>query len=249
VQAAASQRAAGIVAMPLLLVAALACRSVPTAGHGDVAFRLLWEGESDVDLHVIDPAGDHLFFGLREVASGGLLDVDCNAGTDRLCARPIENVYWPVGTAPPGGYRVWAQAHSILPAEAPVAVSLLLLEGEEVVARTEGALAANGETLGPFAVEFPPAGPDGWRLTETGLDGDPLPWRDVECPDGFRFRLQSAPRTPRIEIDGEVVRLEAPVPGGSLYRAVGYALWAVGDELALTTPDGQHGGCREGSVQ
>ncbi|HEX6201499.1 MAG TPA: hypothetical protein VF100_00770 [Thermoanaerobaculia bacterium] len=228
------------------LLALASCRSAPTAGHGDVAFRLLWEGESDVDLHVVDPAGEHLFFGHREAASGGLLDVDCNAGTGKLCARPIENVFWPRGTAPAGEYRVWAEGHSIVPAESPLVVTLLVLDGEREAVRIDGRFAVNGDRLGPFAVAFPPAGPAGWRLAPVSAADDArLPWRDVECPDGFRFRLRTGLRHAEIEVGGEVLRLEAVTGGGSIYRAGDHVLWAAGDELALNTPDGPHAGCRE----
>jgi len=131
-----------------------ACASTPTAGTGDVAFRLLWEGESDVDLHVVGPDEEHLFFGNRSSTSGGVLDVDCNAGTGRLCDRPIENVFWPDGVAPDGRYRFWARAHSVIPAEAPVRARLLILDGDEVVEEHRGELGDNGDFLGPFALVF-----------------------------------------------------------------------------------------------
>lgn len=162
----------------LLAAAALAglflagCRSVPTAGTGDVAFRLLWHGRSDLDLHVEDPSGVHIFYGQRDAESGGRLDVDCNAGTGRLCPLPIENVFWPEGTAPPGSYRVWVRAHAVYPAEAPVDCELLLLEGERVRLRVPGRLIANGDRLGPFTFEFPAQGPEGWRVVASD---DPTP--------------------------------------------------------------------------
>lgn len=225
-----------------------ACRSAPAAGHGDVAFRLLWDGESDVDLHVVDPAGEHLFFAHREAASGGVLDVDCNSGTGRLCARPIENVFWPRGTAPAGEYRVWAEGHSIVPAEAPVAAVLLVLEGEREVARIDGAFAANGDSLGPFAVAYPPSAAGGWRLAAVDREDElaRLPWRELACADGFRFRLRTGAGPAELEAAGRSLRLEPVAGGTALYRGDGHTLWLAGEEVALTTPDGSHGGCRTG---
>lgn len=162
--------AAGAFALALLA----GCRSVPTAGTGDVAFRLLWEGQSDLDLHVEDPAGEHISYSQRQVASGGRLDVDCNGGTERLCPLPIENVFWPERTAPAGTYRVWVQAHAVYPAEAPVACELLVLEGERVRIRAPGRLIANGDRLGPFTFTFPPEGSAAWRLapSDAPVPGD-----------------------------------------------------------------------------
>ena len=80
------------------------CRSIPVAGTGDIAFRLLWSVDSDLDLHVKDPLGNHLSYRNRSQDGGGILDVDCNAAFDRMCDRPMENIYWPDGIAQPGSY-------------------------------------------------------------------------------------------------------------------------------------------------
>lgn len=153
-----SDRIAGrrlaVIALTAAVLVTAGCASIPTAGTGDIAFRLLWSGLSDLDLHVLDPAGDHLSFVRREAASGGRLDVDCNGSSDQVCERPIENVFWPEGAAPAGEYRVWVETMSILPAETPLQARLLVMEGERVVAERQIDLNANGDRLGPFAVSF-----------------------------------------------------------------------------------------------
>lgn len=111
--------------LPALLGAAIAagCASRgPVPGTGDIAFRLTWEGEADLDLYVVAPDGERIDFIHRSAASGGVLDIDCNVtvatpGADAgeaapleyrklRCPHPIENVYWPKGRAPEGLYRV-----------------------------------------------------------------------------------------------------------------------------------------------
>jgi hypothetical protein len=74
------------------------------ARSGDVQISLEWKNANDLDLHVIDPSGERIFFNHRNSASGGELDVDMNAG--QLSTRPVENVYWPERGAPRGTYRV-----------------------------------------------------------------------------------------------------------------------------------------------
>jgi len=140
----------------LLVAVALlpACASAPSAGTGDVAFRLLWDGATDLDLHVADPAGEHIWFFDTESESGGVLDVDCNAASDRMCRRPIENVFWPLGAAPAGEYQVWVEARYVIPDEAPVDFELLVLRGERVVERHRGTLSANGHEGGAVVYEF-----------------------------------------------------------------------------------------------
>ena len=74
------------------------------ARSGDVQVSLEWKNVNDLDLHVFDPNNEEIFYNHRQSQSGGLLDVDMNAG--QLTDRPVENVYWPDRGALPGKYRV-----------------------------------------------------------------------------------------------------------------------------------------------
>lgn len=75
------------------------------ARSGDVQISLEWKNINDLDLNVIDPSGERIFYNHRESQSGGQLDVDMNAGPS-FTARPVENVYWPERGAPSGAYKV-----------------------------------------------------------------------------------------------------------------------------------------------
>jgi len=74
----------------------------PTAGTGVIQISLSWDPIVDLDLHVWDPAGEHIYWLNRESTSGGHLDRDtiCSV-TNRL----PENVFWG-DTAPQGEYQV-----------------------------------------------------------------------------------------------------------------------------------------------
>ena len=74
-------------------------------GTGDVQVTLAWDSDSDVDLHVVDPSGQEVFWANRDVPSGGNLDLDSNAGCSLDDVRN-ENIVWPVGQAPQGTYTV-----------------------------------------------------------------------------------------------------------------------------------------------
>lgn len=84
-------------------------------GTGDIQISVAWDDSSDVDLHVVDPNGDHIFFANRTVASGGTLDLDANAACSRTSppggGDPTfvsnENVVWPTGQAITGTYVVY----------------------------------------------------------------------------------------------------------------------------------------------
>lgn len=124
------------------------------AGTGDLAIRLVWEGSTDLDLFVEDPAGSCVFFASRDSKTGAILDVDCNGTSDNMCERPIENVYWPASTAPVGTYTYWVETHSIVPSDAPIPFEIQLLRGDHIVWRQQGTAQKQGEIFGPFAYPF-----------------------------------------------------------------------------------------------
>ena len=79
--------------------------TLTAVGTGDVQVTLTWDVDSDVDLHVTDPAGEEIYYGNPASASGGQLDLDSNAGCT-LDHKRAENITWPSGHAPSGRYYV-----------------------------------------------------------------------------------------------------------------------------------------------
>lgn len=69
-------------------------------GTGDVQVNITWNSQADVDLYVVDPAGDEIFYGSPTSASGGELDLDGNAGCGATNERS-ENITW--NSNPPRG--------------------------------------------------------------------------------------------------------------------------------------------------
>lgn len=144
----------------LLLAGGLACTSTGSRpGTGDLSFRLRWDGPADLDLHVEDPHGHHVGVLLpHDVLSPeerarsaeprpaselddideGILDVDCNASPERICPNPIENVFWPTGTAPRGVYRARIVLFQKLHGEDEVPFVLEIREGERIVRKIPG---------------------------------------------------------------------------------------------------------------
>jgi hypothetical protein len=123
-------------------VLAAGCASTPRPGTGDIAFRLYWQGEEDLDLHVQEPSGASIYFLTRKTESGGELDVDCNSAPDRMCWSPIENVYWPVGKAPEGDYSYWVEVFEHPAAQPRIPYTLQVLLGQKVVHTETGILTA-----------------------------------------------------------------------------------------------------------
>lgn len=79
---------------------------VKSAGgsSGRVQFSLVWAGRNDLDLHVIAPSGERVFFHNKDSKCYAELDIDMNARPD--CEAPVENIHWPKSRAPEGRYTI-----------------------------------------------------------------------------------------------------------------------------------------------
>jgi Ca-activated chloride channel family protein len=77
------------------------------AQSGDIRVSLLWNNRNDLDIHVVTPRGEEIFYGHSRDASGGFLDVDMNVTGETT--KPVENIFWAQGKAPQGKYRVFVQ--------------------------------------------------------------------------------------------------------------------------------------------
>lgn len=81
-------------------------RAPETLSTGDIQAILRWDGANDLDLHVVEPSGERLYFAHLRTAAGGILEVDANAGCGSQMNHPVENIYWPRGSSPDGSYQV-----------------------------------------------------------------------------------------------------------------------------------------------
>lgn len=74
---------------------------------GDVQITLHWHNRNDLDLWCQDPSGEQIYYGHPRAASGGELDFDMNADSETASSDPVENIHWPLNSAPQGHYRVY----------------------------------------------------------------------------------------------------------------------------------------------
>jgi hypothetical protein len=95
------------------------------ARSGRVQIILAWDDRNDLDLVMICPNGERLYFDHRQ-ACGAVLDVDRNAGNSALTPTPVENIVFAAEPAP-GRYRiiVWHfQNNPPAPASSPYRVTV-----------------------------------------------------------------------------------------------------------------------------
>jgi hypothetical protein len=76
------------------------------SGNGDVKITLSFDRVHDLDLHVVEPNGEEIYYMHSLSDTGGRLDLDSG---EHCLPSPSnsENVFWPPGGAPPGDYRVF----------------------------------------------------------------------------------------------------------------------------------------------
>jgi len=71
---------------------------------GDITVTLTWDTKDDLDLLLIEPSNDTIYFNHKKSPNGGELDIDRNNETP-LVTNPIENIYYEK-SPPAGEYQV-----------------------------------------------------------------------------------------------------------------------------------------------
>lgn len=126
----------------------------------DIRASLIWNNRNDLDLHVVPPSREEIFYGHKKSACGGWLDVDMNVRGETL--KPVENVRWAKGEAPKGRYRVFVQNYGFKEAQPTPTDFKVEVEVGGEVRHFDGTVSPRGETGGPSNVivhefDFDPA--------------------------------------------------------------------------------------------
>lgn len=61
---------------------------------GDLCCRLAWDYDDDLDLHLVEPNQNEIYYNRKSSFNGGQLDVDANAGGHRSTTNPVENIFY-----------------------------------------------------------------------------------------------------------------------------------------------------------
>jgi hypothetical protein len=103
----------------------------PAPQTGPLAFRLSWTTSSDLDLHVVEPSGNEIYWENPSSPTGGSLD------RDLVCSAGVETISWS-GTAPRGTYTYFADFSGACGAAATVSFTITVSRGNSVVTTQTG---------------------------------------------------------------------------------------------------------------
>ncbi|WTW92107.1 hypothetical protein OG216_01395 [Streptomycetaceae bacterium NBC_01309] len=109
-------------------------------GTGDIQVTLLFTGNADLDLHVVDPSGTDIYFAKPTSPTGGRLDRDEVPGCSSAPATHVENVFWPQGGSPSGSYQAYVVNYYACGNTEPATYQLTVKVGGRVVSDTTGSL-------------------------------------------------------------------------------------------------------------
>lgn len=138
----------------------------------DVRASLIWNNRNDLDLHVIAPSGEEIYYAHKQSACKGWLDVDMNVQGETT--KPVENVRWSEGEAPSGKYTVFVQNYRFHESPGPTPYRAEVEVGG-VIKRFNGIIGGKGET-GPdsnqliFEFQFDPSMRNRAPVDETPAD-------------------------------------------------------------------------------
>ncbi|HMU39789.1 MAG TPA: hypothetical protein PKE31_12345 [Pseudomonadota bacterium] len=110
----------------------------------DVRASLIWDNRNDLDLHVIAPSGEHIFYGHKQSQCKGELDVDRNVRGETT--KPVENIRWKKGEAPAGRYQVFVQNYRFHEPDAAPTPFRVELEVNGKIQHIEGVISGKRET-------------------------------------------------------------------------------------------------------
>ena len=139
------------------------------SGTGLLQISLSWDQLNDVDLHLIDPLGEEIYYANPTSSSGGQLDVDSNAACviDEI---NNENIFYedsPEVTIPQGEYEVLVDLWSNCNVEPNTMYSVVVYYGGELIATTAG--------TNPYTGLLTPETTEMVSVMKFNIDGPPAP--------------------------------------------------------------------------
>lgn len=97
---------------------------------GNLQISLGWNDRNDLDLHLLTPSGERIYYAKPQSNDGGRLDVDMNVYGES--SRPVENITWGGGRPPDGRYLVQVHFFKRMSREPESLFNVRLQVGDDV---------------------------------------------------------------------------------------------------------------------
>lgn len=115
--------------------------------RGELEIGLHWTNYNDIDLHVVDPSGETVYYGNTTAASGGMLDVDSNAACSGNRTNDAwEHIVW-VTNPPTGQYKINVNYYAHCDNAPQSSVFNVIVKKGEEEQTFEGAVSTVGQTV------------------------------------------------------------------------------------------------------
>jgi hypothetical protein len=159
---------------------------------GNPQFTLIWNTTADLDLHVLEPGGSHIYWENRRGSRGGELDVDDVDG------RGPENIFWggglERGNGPPGEYKWYVHYYGSVDGNMPTSWRVRLKhKGDYKV--FSGKLNAIGQRSRVYSFKIEPSAENPGEAPPQD-DAPVLEGSGEAVPEGEPEMLGNRPRRP-----------------------------------------------------
>lgn len=168
------------------------------AGTGKLHISLSWDQENDVDLHLIEPNGEHIYYGNRRSTNGGELDLDSNPAC-YIDGIKNENIFYedePEIIVEYGEYEVLVDLYAACNITAPTTYIISAYYGGALIATTEG---QNSHT-GTLVPEDESNDTDLISIMKFNIQGEPVPRGQegqLDAPPVFQFNFKDEDKVNR----------------------------------------------------
>lgn len=127
-----------------------------TAGTGGLQVSLSFNNSKDVDLHLFEPNGTHVYYGHRNSENGGFLDIDSNPSC-RIDGVNNENIFYNDSTAyiEPGRYTVYVDMYENCDYSVATSFVLTVFYNGQMIQTSAGS--------NPIAATFPEGTPSNYN--------------------------------------------------------------------------------------
>lgn len=161
------------------------------AGTGKLHVHLSWNQENDVDLHLIEPNGEKIYYGNSYSENGGELDIDSNPACF-IDGVKNENIYYKDNAetiVEYGEYEVLVDLYSACDITEPTDYIVKVFYGGTQIATTEG----QNPYFGVLMPEDESGNSDLISVMKFKIQGEPAPRSQggkVEAPPVFQFKFK-----------------------------------------------------------